>query len=54
MKRRRNKKVALSLLILLIVGIASYYLSKTKTDSPILTTTHTSTTTPYLVYQSIC
>jgi hypothetical protein len=44
--KRRNKKIALSLLILLIVGIASYYLSKTKTDSPILTTTHTSTTTP--------
>ncbi len=44
--KRRNKKVALSLLILLIVSVASYYLSKTKTDSPIPTTTHTSTTTP--------
>jgi hypothetical protein len=45
MERRRNKKVALTLLILLIVGIASYYLTKTKTP-PILTTTHTSTTIP--------
>jgi hypothetical protein len=48
--KRRNKKVALSLLILLIISaVASYYLSKTKTPPitpPIPTTTHTSTTTP--------
>jgi hypothetical protein len=45
--KRRNKKVALSLLILLIISaVASYYLSKTKTNSPNPTTTHTSTTTP--------
>ena len=43
--KRRNKKIALSLLILLIVGVASYYLSKTKTP-PIPTTIHTSTTIP--------
>jgi len=44
--KRRNKKIALSLLILLIISVASYYLSKTKTDSPLTTTPSSTTLTP--------
>jgi hypothetical protein len=42
----KYKKVALSILILLIISVASYYLSKTKTDSPLTTTPSSTTSTP--------